>query len=69
MFVVDFVQDLIFYHEQTLLSILVPSSYPLKIVGLCIRRRRQEVRKYVSGTLMTPSELQCIERLPLFPLG
>ena len=30
---------------------------------------KQEVRKYVSGTLVTPSELQCIERLPLFPLG
>lgn len=29
----------------------------------------QEVRNFVSGTEVTPSELQCIEGLPLFPLG
>lgn len=29
----------------------------------------REVRNFVSGTEVTPSELRCIEGLPLFPLG
>lgn len=50
MFVVDFVQDLICYHEKMLLSILVPSWYPLKISGLCIRQRRDRLRLRLVNT-------------------
>lgn len=53
-----------FSHEQAVLQTVQGSSE----AGSC-KHSGQEVRNFVSGTEVTPSELQCIEGLPLFPLG